>query len=252
MPKAYGDDLAYIHDVGYGDFARDAAPALLRRLRAGGLGGGLVVDLGCGSGIWAEALVSAGYDVLGVDLSPAMIALARARVPGGQFRVGSFVDAALPPCVAVTALGECFSFLVDGANTRRGLRGLFRRVHSALCPGGLLIFDAAGPGRVGRRGPRRTCAAGDDWAVLVSAEEDTGRRLLTRSITSFRKVSGLYRRDHEVHRLRLFTRAELAGDLRGAGFRVRHLAGYGPRRFPRGLFGFLARKPGRPPGRAGG
>src|SRR5207248_184438 len=155
MPKAYGDDLAHIHDVGYGDFARNAAPALLRLLRRSGLGGGWVVDLGCGSGIWAQALVSAGYDVLGTDLSPAMVALARARVPGGHFRVGSFVDAALPPCVAVTALGECFSFLFDRGNTRRGLRALFRRAHAALCPGGLLIFDVAGPGRVGGRGPRR-------------------------------------------------------------------------------------------------
>src|SRR5207248_9796921 len=161
---------------------------------------------GCGSGIWAQALVSAGYDVLGIDLSPAMIALARARVPGGHFRVGSFVDAALPPCVEVTALGECFRFLFDRGSTRRGLRALFRRAHAALCPGGLLIFDVAGPGRVGGRGPRRICAEGDDWAVLVTAEEDRRRRLLTRSITSFRKVSGLYRRDHEVHRLRLFTR----------------------------------------------
>ena len=39
--------------------------------------------------------------------------------------------------------------------------------------------------------------------------------------------------------------------LRDAGFRVRHLPGYGPRPFPPGLFGFVARKPGRPPGGAG-
>jgi hypothetical protein len=79
--------------------------------------------------------------------------------------------------------------------------------------------------------------------VLVTAEEDRGRALLTRHITSFRKVGELYRRDHEVHRLRLFRWSELAGPLREVGFRVRRLAGYGEMRFAPGLAGFLARKP---------
>ena len=80
----YSDDLAYIHDSGYGDFARGAAPALLRALRTSGFQSGLVVDLGCGSGIWAQRLLDAGYKVLGLDISPAMVRLARkkARMPG--------------------------------------------------------------------------------------------------------------------------------------------------------------------------
>ena len=48
--EAYGEDPAYVHDAGHGDFARAAAPDLLRRLRAAGLTGGTVVDLGCGVG----------------------------------------------------------------------------------------------------------------------------------------------------------------------------------------------------------
>src|SRR5262245_34869396 len=71
MTAAYREDLAYIHDVGHGDFARDAAPGLLALLRRQGIREGLVVDLGCGSGIWAEILVREGYRVLGIDLSPA-------------------------------------------------------------------------------------------------------------------------------------------------------------------------------------
>jgi hypothetical protein len=67
--------------------------------------------------------------------------------------------------------------------------------------------------------------------------------LLTRRITSFRKVGDLYRRDEETHRLRLMRRSELAGQLRGIGFRVRILSSYGPLRFAHGHVGFLARKP---------
>ena len=83
MVSGYGEDLAYIHDVGFGHFAKTATPGLLEMLRQTGGSRGLVVDLGCGSGVWARALCDAGYDVLGVDQSPAMIAIARNRAHQG-------------------------------------------------------------------------------------------------------------------------------------------------------------------------
>jgi SAM-dependent methyltransferase len=243
MARGYGEDLAYIHDVGFGHFAKNATPGLLEMLRRSGIDRGLVVDLGCGSGIWARALRDAGYDVLGVDQSPAMIAIARKRVPEVKFRQDSFLTVKFPRCVAVTAIGECFNYLFDRRNTERRLIGLFRRVYDALVPGGVLIFDVAGPGRVVGSGVQRKYWEGNDWATLVAVEEDRQRKLLTRRITSFRKVGDLYRRNEEIHRQRLFTRSEMAEPLRSCGFRVRVLRGYGPMRFPRGLFGFLARKP---------
>jgi SAM-dependent methyltransferase len=242
MVRGYREDLAYIHDVGFGHFAKSAAPGLLQLLRQMGTIGGPVVDLGCGSGIWARELCNAGYDVLGVDLSADMIALARKRVPEAEFRQDSFLTAKLPPCAAVTAIGECFNFLFDSRNTKRTLQGLFRRVYDALLPGGLLIFDVAGPGCVPAPGVRKSWE-GEDWAVLVVAEEDRHRKLLTRRITSFRKIGKLYRRNEEVHRLRLYTPPELASELRDCGFRVRTLRRYGQLRLRRGLTGFLARKP---------
>jgi SAM-dependent methyltransferase len=87
MP-AYDEDLAWIHDTGYGDYARRCAPAQLKLLEQ--RGAHRVVDIGCGSGIWARKLVDAGHEVLGVDLSPAMIELARHRVPEADFRVESW------------------------------------------------------------------------------------------------------------------------------------------------------------------
>jgi SAM-dependent methyltransferase len=243
MPDAYRDDLAYIHDAGYGHLARAAGPVLLAELRRGGLGRGRVADLGCGSGFLSETVAAAGYDVLGIDISPSMIALAQERVPTGKFRVGSVLAAELPPCVAVAAVGEVVNFLFDTANTDRRLWGLFRRTFAALCPGGVFLFDAAGPGRVLGRGPRQQHAEGDGWAVLVTAAEDRPRRRMERRITSFRRVGELYRRDHEVHRLRLLPPGEVVKQLRAAGFRVRRLGGYGAARFGPRHAGFLARKP---------
>jgi SAM-dependent methyltransferase len=239
---SYGVDLAYIHDTGYGDFARESGPGILALLRKAGLHQGCVVDLGCGSGIWARQLADAGYDVLGIDLSPAMIDMARQRVASAEFRVGSFVDAVLPRCVAVTALGEVLSYVLDESNTDRALLRLCRRVHDALVPGGLFVFDVVVPGRVPGGGPRQAFRSGEDWTVLVESSEDAKRRLLTRRIMSFRKVGEHYRRDEEVHRQRLHDRASLTRHLRALGFRVRPLASYGKRRFPRGVVGFLTRK----------
>jgi SAM-dependent methyltransferase len=240
MTAAYKDDLAYIHDAGFGFFARNAAPVLLETLRKRGIERGRVIDLGCGSGILSEQVAAAGYDILGIDISPAMIEIARKRVPNGSFRVESVLSADLPSCVAVTAIGEIFSFQFDAGNTKKALSKLLRRIHKALAPNGVLLFDVAGPGRVVGGGPQQRFIEGEDWVVLVTSEEDRGHPVLTRRITSFRKVGQWYRRDDEVHRLRLHSRPAMTAQLRAAGFRVRTLSGYGPFVFPPGLAGYLA------------
>ena len=241
MTEAYKNDLAYIHDTAFGDFARNAAPGLIEILRQAGTTTGLVVDLGCGSGIWTRELVDAGYDVLGIDISAAMIEIARRRVPQAEFQTASLLKVTLPHCDAVTSLGECFNYLFDKNNSISEMRRLFRRIYAALKPGGLLIFDIAEPGR--GKGPRQKHRQGPDWAVLVEVDEDSRSNRLTRRITSFRRVGARYRRDEEVHRLRLYTRSEIAKELRNAGFRVRTVRAYGEQPMIEGCVGFVARKP---------
>jgi SAM-dependent methyltransferase len=241
--EAYRGDLAYIHDTGFTGFARNAAPGLLRLLRRNRIRGGLVVDAGCGSGVWARELTSSGYHVLGIDISTAMIRLARRHAPEAKFRAASLFAAKLPPCDAVTSIGECVNYAFDPSSGRRALAGFFRRVHDALRPGGVLVFDVVEPGVAGG-GPQRRYLEGPDWAILLEVREDRKRRLLTRRITSFRRIGKLYRRSREVHRLRLWERSELLGGLNRAGFQVETLAGYGRFRFAPFHAGFLARKAG--------
>ncbi|REK17234.1 MAG: class I SAM-dependent methyltransferase [Planctomycetota bacterium] len=239
---AYGTDLAFIHDAGFGIPAQSAARTLLPILHDLGFDEGQVVELGCGSGIQAAEVTEAGFDVLGYDISQAMVDLACQRVPTGTFRCGSFVDAEIPPCVAVTAVGEIFNYLFDRRNTQTVLKKVFRRVYSALAPGGVFLFDVALVGRV-PTGRSRTYSAGDDWACLYEAVEDDKRRTLTRDITTFRKSGDTYRREHELHRLRLYQRDDVLTLLRTIGFRVRTLKKYDEMKFPPGYLGFLAIKP---------
>lgn len=245
MSHAYREDLSWIHDLGFGDLARNAAELLLQTLAADGVGEGLVVDLGCGTGILAEAVAAAGYDVLGIDLSPVMIEMAARRVPVGRFRCESLLTAELPPSIAVAAVGECFNYRFDETNSRAQLRALFGRIHDALVPGGLLLFDAAGPGRVPGDEPVKTHVDGGDWALLMDAEENRKTRRLTRCITSFRRVGAHYRRDDECHELDLLPAEELLADLAAAGFATQALDHYGGLALPAGLHGFLARRPPR-------
>jgi SAM-dependent methyltransferase len=242
MVNAYREDLASIHDAGFGRFAREAAALLLRELRPSTMERGLVIDLGCGSGILAEQLANGGFDVLGIDLSASLITLARNRVPGGQFRVESLLTAQLPRCIAIAAVGECVNYLFDDRHSLEGVRQVLGRAFAALVPGGLLVFDVAEPGRV-PDGASKTFTEGEDWAVLVAAEEDLQHEFVTRHITTFRRAGELYRRDHEIHRLRLLPRKQVLSWLQDIGFRVEILNAYGTTRFPTRYVGFLARKP---------
>ena len=236
----YGRELAHVHDAGFGDFARAAAPGLLRRIARAGAQNGLVVDLGCGSGIWARVLTDAGYGVLGIDVSQAMLAIARRRAPRARFVRGSALELELPRCSAVTAIGECLSYANESRTGIGALRAVFRRVRRRLGPGGTFLFDVATPGREGAT-PRRGWHAGADWVLCLDAAEDQARRELVRQITVFRRDGRAWRRTDEVHRLALYEPAAVLGLLADCGFEARRLRGYGPElRFPRGLAGFAA------------
>lgn len=239
--EGYQEDLAYIHDVGFGVFSMAAAPGVLENLQQRGIDRGLVVELGCGSGLLAQELDHHGYDVLGVDFSPALIAIARRRVPRADFEIGSFLSTEIPSCQAVVSIGECFNYLFDESNSLAALQRLSQRLFAALDSGGLLIFDVAVPGRAG--GTHRKHSQGEDWAVLVAIEEDGVDHQLRRRITTFRRVGRTYRRREEVHMLRLYEKAALIKELREVGFRVRTLSAYGQVPLPAGRVGLRARKP---------
>ena len=77
--------------------------------------------------------------------------------------------------------------------------------------------------------------------MLSEREEERGT--MTRRIVSFRKVGEHYRRDDEVHRVRLYDSSELSAELARAGFEVRTMRSYGDYALGEGHAAFEARKP---------
>ncbi|MEQ8757430.1 MAG: class I SAM-dependent methyltransferase [Coleofasciculus sp. G1-WW12-02] len=242
MEKGYKEDLAYIHDVGFRDYALKSAPGILAILAQNQIREGLVVDLGCGSGLWAQKLVKAGYHVFGVDSSESMIAIARTRVPEAEFQVESLFNVDIPVCNAVTSIGECLNYLFDPKCDRASLIQLFYRVYNALEPGGVFIFDIVEPGQVAPGIPSQGFTEGEDWVVLVEKLEDSEQELLTRRIITFRKVGKYYRRDEEVHRQQLYQATDIAEQLRQVGFEVQTMRSYGEYPLPKSRVAFIALK----------
>jgi hypothetical protein len=132
--------------------------------------------------------------------------------------------------------------MFDSAGDLQALRGLFRRVHEALNPGGLFVFDIAEPGQVVAGTPTKGFTEGKDWLVLVEKEEDAERSILTRRIITFRKAGRTYRRAEEIHRQRLYSAPAISAELRRAGFRVRPIRSYGSYHLPKAHAAFIARK----------
>ncbi|WP_314247389.1 class I SAM-dependent methyltransferase [Streptomyces kutzneri] len=126
------------------DRAMLAAFAEYVRDDAGG-GGRAVADLGCGPGRVTAHLDGLGVRVFGVDLSPAMVAVARRTYPGLRFEVGSM--AALD--VADGVLGGVLAWYSTVHTPPSGLPALFAEFARVLAPGGhLLIAFKAGDERV--------------------------------------------------------------------------------------------------------
>ncbi len=238
----YQSPLAHIHDQHYGQHARLAAQELLNQLRARGLRRGLIVGLGCGSGILEEAMAREGYEVSGVDYSEALIGIARQRCPQGQFIVGSLMDFGIPPCLAVTAVGEVLNYRFDERRRLENLLPLFERVYHSLQPGGIFLFDVIEPGITDGVPPVRLLE-NEQWDMLLNFSEDKEAATLRREITLFRKEGELYRKSKEVHRLNLYRREKVQQLLEKAGFNVAvtgHFAGQALRRHNPG---FIAERP---------
>jgi SAM-dependent methyltransferase len=236
MGDIYGRDLAVIHVDAFEALAAAAAETLLKALFGRNLSG-RVLDLGCGAGPLSQRIGQRGFPTWGLDISPAMIALARERLPQAEFHCGSVLDADLPQAVAVAAVGEVLNYAT--AHDPGGLTHVFQRVFEALEPGGVFLFDLAGPRRVGVGASFKEAAS---WAVGVVATESDD--LLVRKITTFRDLGdSAWSRSFEEHRLRLWPAAGVMERLASCGFRVEELLGYDGVAMPPSLHVYLAVKP---------
>lgn len=146
-PRPYGG-LARIYDYEYGPYQADIS-FYLDRLRSNRVKGTLL-DLGTGTGRIALALASAGYSVVGLDNSPAMLRRARRkrlRLPPEMYHRVRFSQQDMAGFTfrrTFAAALICFSTLAMLPSPEMR-RACLERTYRHLDPGGLLYVDLFAP-----------------------------------------------------------------------------------------------------------
>lgn len=114
---------------------QEVVRALLAQLPTGAT----VLDAACGTGRHAAFLADRGHEVIGIDSSAAMLALAQAKVPSARFEVAQLDDIPLPESSVDAAV--CALALSHSPDIRPGVAELGRVVRS----GGRVIVSNPHP-----------------------------------------------------------------------------------------------------------
>ena len=238
----YRPDLALVHHRGYGFHADGCAPDLIELLTPVRKRDGLVLEIGCGSGLLTRHLVDAGLRVLATDASPAMLALARQTAPEAEeFARLTLPDDPLPVVDAVVGIGHPLCYLPSLDAIERALVAMAR----ALRPGGLLATDLEDlEWGTARADVHEHAGLGDDWAIFTRYENPAPDRHIRDMTTFVRNDDGSYRRDHERHDNVLLDVAAVPPLLAAEGIDAVVERSFGAWELPVGLYAVIGRKPG--------
>lgn len=193
----YRSPLARIHHEGFGFHADACAPGILALLEPVAARGGLVVEVGCGSGLLTRHLVDAGHRVVATDPSPAMLDIARSYAPDAlEHRLLAVPHDLLPEADAVVSTGHALSYLPNREQLEEALVACAR----ALRPGGVLALDLEDlTTREAQMQRPPSGWVGNDWAMVIERVSDAPDHF-ARVMTIFqREDDGRYRRELERH-----------------------------------------------------
>ena len=237
----YRRDLSLIHHLGFGSHADRCAPGILRLLEPVLESGGVVLELGCGSGLLTRHLVDAGHRVIASDASDAMLALTADNVPGAEeIRQIVLPDDPLPAADAVVSVGHVLSYLPDAAAVARGLQA----AAAALRPGGVLAVDLCDLeyGRRRHEEGHLLGRMGDDWAIVLEISIPSPDRLVRNMATFLPNDDGTWRRDDEVHENVLVDTALVSSLLSTPEFMAEVGRSFGDENLPEGLMTVIGRR----------
>lgn len=184
------------------------------------LPGRTILDLACGTGSLTRELALRGYEMIGVDQSPEMLAEAAEKNRGAAPIEPIFLCQSMEKLDLYGTVDACVCCLdsVNYVTDPKKLARAFQRVHLFLMPGGLFLFDVNTPEKL----------AGLDGQVFLDETEDAycvwraefSRRICTYFMDIFRldPSTGQWDRGEELHRERAYTVEELTTLLEGAGF----------------------------------
>jgi SAM-dependent methyltransferase len=189
------------------------------------LGARRVLDIGCGTGVFALLLAERGVEVVGVDPAAASVEVARGKPGADRVRWLHGDATGLPPLQVdlATMTANVAQQITDPVPWRRTLVG----AHRALRPGGHLVFETRDPARRAWEQWNHTATYGvtevpgvgavESWVDLV---EVAGPLVTFRWHYVFAADGAVLTSDST---LRFREADEVAADLADAGFLVREV-----------------------------
>jgi SAM-dependent methyltransferase len=185
--------------------------------------GGVILDLACGAGRHAVEMAVRGYNVVGYDLSLAMLARAadeaHDRKQKLNFLHGDMRDMGFEEMFdGIFCWSTSFGYFDDEKNQL-----VAQRIHRALRKGGMLLLDVANRDFVTQRQPSLVWFEGDGCVCMDEMRVDF--------ITSRLKVKRMVILDDGRTReldysIRLYTLHELGRMLHDVGFKVTDVSGH--------------------------
>ena len=236
----YRDDLALVHHLGFGFHADACAPGILRLLEPFQQGNGLVVEIGCGSGLLTAYLADAGLKVVATDASEAMLSLAHSHAPGAtEFRRLTLPVDSIPLADAIVGVGHTLNYLDEEADVDEALVA----IATSLRPGGIMAIDLCdlewGVVRVNQ--PPMVWRT-DDWALMTEFSLPKPNRYVRQMTTFVRQDGGTWRRDDERHENVLIDTTKVPDLLARHGVEATVSESFGDEHLPTGLVAVVGRK----------
>ena len=188
-------------------------------LREYGIQDGLVLELGCGTGVLTRKLAAKGYDMIGVDYSEDMLEIAMDHRQEGEdilyllqdmreFELYGTVRAAVSIC-------DSMNYIVE----YQDLVQVMKLVNNYLDPGGIFIFDLNTPYKYEEILGENTFAENRPegsfiWENYYDGETGINEYDLTLFV---REKEGLYRKFEETHYQRAYELEQVRRAVKEAG-----------------------------------
>ncbi len=224
------DRIARFYDADYRDYDEDIGLILDMAEECGDP----ILELGCGTGRVMAPLAKAGHMVVGVDLSPGLLAAARAKLEGVRHRgKATLVEADLRTFDLAQKsfrLAVCMSNTFMHLTTAEDQLTVLRNVHRHLAPQGLLLIDLFNPDVARLLAVNGVMELADEWLDAQSGAQvfkwsvrtvDFGEQLQD-TLFIYEEIApdGTVRRTPCSFRLRFLWHSEAELMLQHSGFEV--------------------------------
>lgn len=177
------------------------------------------IDVGCGTGIFTRKLKKAGYDVIGVDISPDMIAVADEETVNSNLKILYQIQdvkslKSFEKVGFITAVNDVFNYL-----DLNGLKKAFSSISKNLQKGGAFIFDVSTEYKLEKiLGENMFGDDNEDLSYIWVSEYDKQRKTLDMNLSFFEKNGSVYNRYDESQTQHAHSVADIENALKLTNF----------------------------------